>query len=135
MGTGRVWYVMGTSVILTLPNGENKQYNVKSDYKFTVNGSPATVFDLKPGMVVAAEKIVEEPTVEFATNARVVGQTPGSQYTAPASAAPAGALTPAKAPAAPPAKLPKTGSPVPLASLLGLLFVGGSFVIRKFRRQ
>jgi LPXTG-motif cell wall-anchored protein len=139
VGTGTVWMAMGTNVILTLPNGENKQYTVKPDTKFTVNGNPATVYELRPGMVVSAEKIVEEPTVEFATNARVVGQTPGSQYAAPASAAPAGAPVPSQAAApagaAAPAKLPKTGSPVPLAGLLGLLFVGGSFAIRRFRQR
>ena len=29
--------------ILTLPNGENKEYHVKPDYKFMVEGKPATV--------------------------------------------------------------------------------------------
>ena len=36
VGSGRVWYVAGTTVILTLPNGENRQYKVARDYKFTV---------------------------------------------------------------------------------------------------
>src|SRR6187402_2083868 len=40
VGTGKVWVVMGTTVILTLPSGENKQYVVKPDYKFMVNGQP-----------------------------------------------------------------------------------------------
>ncbi len=163
-GTGTVWHAMGTTVILTLPNGEYKQYSVMGDNnKFTVDGKPATMFDLKPGMVVSGEKVVAEPTVEFASNARLVGQNPGSPYTAPASAAPAatpvparaadpalaplqsraaaqaGAGTPAEAApqsgtAADPDRLPNTGSPVPLAGLLGLLFVGGSLVIRRFRR-
>jgi LPXTG-motif cell wall-anchored protein len=144
VGAGRVWFVAGNSVILTLPSGENKQYTVQPDYKFIVNGSPATVYDLRPGMVVSAEKIVEEPSVDFATNARVVGQTPGSPYTAPAAAPSAAAPVPGRAAApagaaaptgtAAPARLPKTGSPVPLAGLLGLLFIGGSFAIRRFRR-
>ena len=38
VGSGKVWYVAGTTVILTLPNGENRQYKVARDYKFTVNG-------------------------------------------------------------------------------------------------
>ena len=38
VGTGKVWWVSGKTVILTLPNGENRQYTVKDDYKFTVNG-------------------------------------------------------------------------------------------------
>ena len=65
--------VMGNNVILTLPNGENRQDIVKGDYKFTVNGSPATVYELRQGMVVSAEKIVEEPAVQLASNTTVVG--------------------------------------------------------------
>ncbi len=142
VGTGRVFYVAPPNVILTLPNGENKQYKVKDDYKFMINGSPATVFDLRPGMTVAAEKIVEEPTVEIATNTKVVGQAPRPQEAAPApaeAAAPAAAQeaapAAAPAPAAPKARLPKTGGPVPLVGLLGLLFVGGSFALRMLRRS
>ena len=151
VGTGKVWFVSGTSVILTLPSGENKQYNVKPDYKFIVNGQPATVYDLRPGMTVSAEKIVEEPKLDIVTDRRVVGQAP-----APAPAA-APAQTPAPAPAPAPAaasgarggssasrspsasapvkKLPKTASPLPLVGLLGLLLVGGSAVIRRVRRS
>ena len=151
-GTGTVWHTMGTTVILTLPNGEYRQYSVMGDNnKFTVDGRPASMYDLKPGMIVSGEKIVAEPTVEFASNATLVGQNPGSPYTAPASADPTmapvspratdptGARTPPEA--APQSgtdadsdRLPNTGSPVPLAGLLGLLFIGGSFAIRRFRR-
>ena len=157
--TATVWFVAAPTVILTHPDGTNKQYNVKEDVKFTVNGQPATVFDLKPGMTVSAEKIVEEPKLEITTASRVVGQSPGA---APTMAAPAAATStagskppasaasgskpaaspsaaPATAPANPPAtaapaKLPKTGSPIPLAGLLGLLLVGGSLAMRRLRR-
>lgn len=155
--TATVWFVAAPTVILTHPDGTNKQYNVKEDVKFTVNGQPATVFDLKPGMTVSAEKIVEEPKLEITTASRVVGQSPNA---APAAAAPGGvpagskppasaasgskpaaapAAAPATAPANPrasaaPAKLPKTGSPIPLAGLLGLLLVGGSLAMRRLRR-
>jgi hypothetical protein len=146
--TGTVWFVSGTTVILTHPDGKNKQYTVKDDYKFNVNGQPATVFDLRQGMTVAAEKIVEEPTMEITTDSRVVGTTPGAApaaaAAAPKTAAPATsgskpAATPtassASAPAgAAPAKLPKTASPVPLMGLLGLLLTGGSLAMRKLRR-
>ena len=153
--TARVWYVAAPTVILTHPDGTNKQYNVKEDVKFTVNGQPATVFDLRPGMTVSAEKIVEEEKLEITTASRVVGQSPTA---APAAAAPGGvppttgskppasaasgakpAASPAAAPAtapagAAPAKLPKTASPVPLLGLLGLLLVGGSLALRRLRR-
>ena len=163
-GTGTVWHAMGTTVILALPNGDYRQYSVMGDNnKFTVDGKPATMYDLKPGMVVSGDKIVAEPTVECASNARLVGQNPVSPYTAPASATPAvapvspRATDPAMAPvlsraadpteartpagAAPqsgteanPDRLPNTAGPVPLLGLMGLLFVGGSFAIRRFRR-
>ena len=141
VGTGKVWYVGGPNVILTLPNGENKQYKVKPDYKFNVNGQPATVFDLRPGMTVSAEKIVEEPTVEIASNSKVIGHTPTAAAApaptagrpAPAAAAPAAPAETAPAAAAP--RLPKTASPVPLIGLIGLLFVGASLGLRAFAKS
>jgi hypothetical protein len=86
---------MGNNVILTLPNGENKQFTVKDDTRFTVNGNPATVRDLKKGTVVYAERVVEEPMTEFATDTTVVGEAPAP------SAAPATAVA-QQAPAEPP---------------------------------
>jgi LPXTG-motif cell wall-anchored protein len=144
VGTGKVFFVNGPYVILTLPNGENKEYHVKPDYKFTVSGKPATVYELRKGMTVSAEKIVETPSVEFASDTKVVGTMAkkggapaGAQARTPA-AAPAQAAAPAEAPApttgAAPAKLPKTGSPLPLVGLAGLLFVGGSGLVRMLRR-
>ena len=153
VGSGRVWFVSGNNVILTLPNGENRQYKAAPGMKFTVDGRSATVFDLRKGMTVAAEKIVEEPRTEIASNTRIVGQAPAAtsipraepapapapapvRAAAPAPApvaAPAPAPEPAAAPAAP--KLPKTASPLPLMGLLGLLCVGGSFGIRMLRRS
>jgi hypothetical protein len=152
--TAKVWYVSAPHVILTLPDGQNKQYTVKDDFKFVVNGQPATVFDLRAGMNVSAEKIVEEPTVEITTESKVVGQAPvaapaaakpaastakpagsGTSSTAkPAPAAPPPAAAPAPAPAAAPAKLPKTASPVALMGLLGFLMVGGSLALRRVRQ-
>lgn len=153
--TAEVWYVAAPTVILRLPDGQTKQYVVKDQYTFIVDGKPATVFDLRQGMKVSAEQIVEEPTVEIATDSKVVGQAPGPAPAAakpaapatkpattgaapgakPVAAPPPAAAAPATAPAsAPPAKLPKTGSPVPLMGLLGLLMVGGSLALRRVRR-
>ena len=73
---GKVWFVSAPTVILTLPNGENKQYVVGDDVTFMLNGKPATVFQLKKGMVVSAQKIVEAPDVEITTATTVVGQAP-----------------------------------------------------------
>jgi hypothetical protein len=135
VGTGKVWFVSGPNVILTLPNGENKQYKVKPDYKFIVNGNPATVYDLRPGMTVSAEKIVEEPAVDIAMETKVTGHAPAAGQASSATEAPTTAGTSAPASGEAPATLPRTGSPVPLVGLLGLVFVGASFALRKLRRQ
>lgn len=149
VGTGKVWHVSGNTVILTLPNGENKMYKVKADYKFTVNGQKASIRDLRPGMTVAAEKIVEAPATELASDVAVTGHAPPppkpkaevAYHPAPVPAQPA-AAEPAPAPAPvetaraePPAKLPKTGSPLPAAGLLGLLLTGTSLSLRRLRRS
>lgn len=150
VGTGKVWFVSGNTVILTLPNNENRMYKVQDWYRFTVAGKPASVHDLRKGMTVSAQKIVEEPNVEFASNTAVVGSAPPPPKPVRAEVArarpapmPAPAAAPAPQPApepvakaAPPtpAKLPKTGSPLPLVGVLGLLFVGSSFILRILRR-
>jgi hypothetical protein len=38
VGTGKVWYVAGNTVILTLPNNENRMYKVNDNYRFMVSG-------------------------------------------------------------------------------------------------
>src|SRR3954453_1517245 len=149
VGTGKVWYVSGNTVILTLPNNENRMYKVKEDYKFNVHGQPASVHDLRKGMVISAEKIVEEPRTEVAANTTVTGHAPpppkavvaeapapARHEPTPAAAEPAPTPTPAPAEVAEsklPAKLPKTGSELPLAGILGVLFIGAALVVRKAR--
>jgi len=148
VGSGTVWYVAGNTVILTLPNGENKIYKVKSDYRFVVDGSQASVSELRKGMKVAAEKIVEEPRTEIASDTTVTGQAPPPPtprpvvaQTPPAAPAPRREVAqarpqeaqPTRAPAAEPVqvaqaepapeRLPATGSLLPLVSVLALLLI------------
>jgi len=78
VGTGKVFFQSGNTVIVTLPNNENRVYKVKDDYKFIVDGQPATVHDLRRGMVISAEKIVEEPRTDLASNTTVTGESPSS---------------------------------------------------------
>jgi hypothetical protein len=146
--SGKVWFAQGQTVILTLPDGTNRQYNVKDDVKFTVNGQPATVHDLRKGMNVTAQKITEEPTIQVAQNSRVTGIAPGagmagappavespgraaSSRSASASSAASGSTSASSAPAT----LPKTASPLPLVGLLGLLLTAAGLGLRKLRRQ
>jgi hypothetical protein len=73
---GTVWYVSGNYVILTLPSGENRDYNVPPSFRFSVEGKPASVTDLRKGMKVSAEKIVEEPRTEISTKTVITGKAP-----------------------------------------------------------
>jgi hypothetical protein len=79
VGTGRVWVTAGNTVVLTLPNGGNRQYTVSPDFQFIVQGRTATVAELRPGMTVSAERIVEEPMVEIAARNTVVGREPATR--------------------------------------------------------
>jgi uncharacterized Zn-binding protein involved in type VI secretion len=54
---GTVWWVQNNYVILTLENGEQKEYTVPPSFKFIVEGKPASVSELKQGMDVTATKI------------------------------------------------------------------------------
>jgi len=153
VGSGKVWFVSGNTVILTLPNNENRMYKVAEHYQFMVEGKKASVHDLRKGMIISAEKIVEEPKTEMASNITVTGEAPPPPkprvaevprtVTPTPAPAPAAAPAPAPAPAEPqaeraaetPAELPKTGSPLPLTGLLGLFSVGASFLVRAFRRS
>jgi hypothetical protein len=73
---GTVWYVSGNYVIVTLENGENREYKVPDSYKFVVNGKPASVSELSKGMKVSATKIVEEPRKEVSNVTIVTGSAP-----------------------------------------------------------
>ena len=73
---GTVWYVSGNYVILTLANGENRDYKVPESFRFTVEGKPASVHELRKGMRVSATKIVEEPRTEIATKTVITGKAP-----------------------------------------------------------
>jgi len=73
---GTVWHVQDNYVILTLPSGENKQYNVPPTFQFMVEGKPATVKELRRGMKVTATKIVEEPETVMSTETVITGKAP-----------------------------------------------------------
>jgi hypothetical protein len=73
---GTVWWAQGNYVVLTLENGENKEYNVPDSFQFMVEGKPASVHDLKKGMKVTATKIVEEPRTEMSTDTVITGTAP-----------------------------------------------------------
>ena len=58
---GTVFWASPTSIIVTLENGENKQYEVPSEFKFDVQGKKLSAMELRPGMKLVGTKIVEQP--------------------------------------------------------------------------
>jgi LPXTG-motif cell wall-anchored protein len=132
---GDVLYASGTTVVLRLTSGEAKKYVIKKDDPITFvdhNGKEITVFDLRKRMHITARKITEAPLTEIASNTEVTG-------TAAKGAAAMPEPTPTPAPAAEPAPapaktLPKTGSSLPLVSILGILFIGIAFGVRAYLR-
>ena len=63
-------------MVLTLANGENREFNVPESFQFTVSGKPATVNELRKGMKVSATKIVAEPQTEISEKVMVTGSAP-----------------------------------------------------------
>jgi LPXTG-motif cell wall-anchored protein len=145
---GKVFHVNAPStVILTLADNTNKQYKVPKDQKFMIDGQQKTVFDLRKGMNVSATVVTQVPETVVAQQRKVTGSAPPPPPTpqiegalliedAPAPAPKqVAAAAPAPEPEPAPKKLPKTGSPLPLMGLLGLLCSGLSIGMRMLRRR
>jgi hypothetical protein len=126
--TGKVWHITPpSSVVLTLEDGTNQQFQIPKDQKFTVDGRETDAWGLKKGMKVSATKIVEVPEVHIQRKQQVAGTLPPPPPAPPADmpiliaqAAPVPVARAAPAEAAP-AELPKTGGILPLIGLLGCL--------------
>ena len=138
---GKVWHVNPpTYVILTLPDGTNKEYNVPKGQIFNINGQQDTVFQLRKGMNVSATVVTEEPVIEASTHKSVTGVVPKAQVSDTAVAtllveSPQQPAQPTQTAAAEPAPtaLPKTGSEWPLVGLLGLGSLGAGMLTRRLR--
>src|SRR5246127_122137 len=137
--TGKVWHITPpSSVILTLEDGTNQQFQIPKDQKFNVDGKETDSWGLKKGMKVSATKIVEVPEVHVSREQRVAGTMPPQPAPPPAPPADMPILiaraAPAPVPEAAPAELPKTGGILPLLGLLGclsLLTSAGLGIVRK----
>ena len=134
---GKVMKVTGNSIIVQHSDGSFKTHTPPAGVKFLVDGKETSVSDLREGMNLTAT-IVSTKT-ETTTASEIKGLT-GSGPAAPAAPAPVAAPAPAPAPAPEPApapapepKLPKTGSPLPLAALAGGLSLLAGLGLR-FRR-
>jgi hypothetical protein len=70
---GTVFWASPRSVILTLENGENRQYDVPEGLKVDVGGTMKEPMELRPGMKVTATKVVEVPRTEITQDSVVTG--------------------------------------------------------------
>lgn len=137
--TGKVFHVTPPhSVILTMDDGTNQKFSIPSGQKFMVDGKETDAFGLKKGMKISATKITEEPITVAEREQKVTGKMPPPPA-APPTDTPILIVLALPAPAAPaeaaaPAKLPKTGSELPLVGLLGFLCLSASFGIKLLRR-
>ena len=73
---GTLFWSSPKSIIVTLENGENKQYEVPPDFKFEVEGKQLSTMELRPGMKLTATRIVEEPMVTISEDVVVTGTAP-----------------------------------------------------------
>ena len=137
--TGKVWHITPpSSVVLTLEDGTNQQFQIPKDQKFNVDGQETDAWGLKKGMTVSATKIVEVPEVHVQREQRVSGAPPPPPPSPPPPDMPIliaeSAPVPVPVPGAAPTELPKTGGILPLIGLLGCLSVLSSLGLGIVRR-
>jgi LPXTG-motif cell wall-anchored protein len=136
---GKVWHVNPpTMVILTLPDGTNKQYNIPKGQMFTIDGQQQSAFHLKKGMMVSATVVTEEPVTHVSQSQAVTGVGPQMPdkvdvLLVESSTQPAQPTQSAAAAEPTPAALPKTGSEWPLVGLLGFGSLGAGMLTRRIR--
>jgi RNase P/RNase MRP subunit p29 len=133
--TGTVWNVTPpTSVILTLEDGKNQQFKIPKGQKFTVNGQETDAWGLRKGMKISATKVVTVPEEVISEQRNVTGSAPPPPP-APVADAPIliAELAEEPIPDEAPASLPKTGSPLPLIGLLGILSLAAGWGLKAVR--
>lgn len=72
----KVWQVNAPYLIVTMPDGKNKQVKVPDGTKFTVDGDQKTVFDLHPGMQLTGTIVTKTPQTDVSTRSRVTAKVP-----------------------------------------------------------
>jgi len=147
--TGKVWQVSPpNSVILTLEDGSNQQFQIPAGQKFTVNGKETDAFGLRKGMEISATKIVTVPENVITRKSTVTGEMPPPPPPPPTEAIQGPLLIvvetrPAQVAQAQPQqaqpqteKLPQTASELPLIALVGtLLLLSGVVLVLSRKRE
>ncbi len=73
---GTVFWAAPKSIIVSLENGENKQYEVPDGFKFNVDGKELSAMELRKGMKLSGTKVVEEPVTVITEDVVVTGTAP-----------------------------------------------------------
>ena len=136
--TGKVWHVTPpSSVILTMEDGTNQKFTIPKGQKFNIDGQMLDAWGLKKGMNVSATKVVEEPITVVEQRRIATGTMPPPPPPPPADVPIliAQAPAPVEVAQATPAVLPKTGSPLPLIGLLGVLFLASAVTLKGLRTR
>jgi hypothetical protein len=142
---GKVFHVTPPStIIVSLPDNSNQVLKVPADTKFKVNGREITAFELRNGMKIEATIVTDSSETVMSQSKKVTGIAPPPvvlpelgvlliQF--PAATPAVVAVQPVDVASAEPiaATLPKTGTLLPLAGLMGLLSIGGSLGLRLAR--
>lgn len=142
---GKVWHVNPpSSVIVSLPGGQNHHFRVPAHAKFSVNGQPKTVFDLRKGMAFEATIVSDSPETVVAlnkTNHALIPAPPTPPLLGvllldlPSRGTPELMASVSAEHVNSQAMLPTTASTVPLFGLLGLAGIGSSFGLWLRRRS
>jgi hypothetical protein len=72
----KVWQVNAPYLIVTLPDGKNKQVKVPDGTKFAVDGQQKSVFELRPGMQLTGTIVTKSPQTDVSTRSRVSAKLP-----------------------------------------------------------
>ena len=64
------------TIVVTLENGENRQYTVPPGFKFSVEGKQLGVEELRTGMILTGTNVVEEPVTSITQETVVYGTEP-----------------------------------------------------------
>lgn len=149
--TGKVWHVSPpNTVILTLADGTNQQFQIPSGQKFTVDGKETDAFGLRKGQQVSATRVTTTTENVASEQRKVTGemppppQVPAEAMTGPVlivvAQQPAAPQAPEVAEANPPEtqtaeaqpatkKLPQTASELPLLGFMGMLVLLSGIVL------
>ena len=126
-----------------MEDGTNQQFKIPKGQKFNVDGQMVDAFGLRKGMTINATKVVEVPETVVNVKKVTTGQLPPPPPPAPdvpilvlvavPVPPPAAAPAPAETAEAAPAKLPKTGSFLPVVGLAGGLMLALGLGLRARR--